>query len=181
MTREARKLSMRSDDSAYRSVEKETTSGRSSSQSHTSSSPIGDCGGYIEKTKSLSKKKKSKKLGDSEINVQLEGIYYSGVLYFFRCIFESNYSIILKVDYKKPLGFSVTKTSNGQPIAFEPVCTKEKNLQTIFFNYDTIVDFSIGIQENLKHFFSQPKANESLNISNENLKAEIEGKVATFN
>jgi len=92
---------------------------------------------------------------------------------------------LYQVEYKKPLGFCVTKTSDGQPIEFEPVSNKQKNLQTIYFNYDTIVDFSIGIQEEVK----VAKQDNSLNLTqkmspfddqdkemnNENLKAEIEG------
>ena len=68
------------------------------------------------------------------------------------------------------------KTSNGQPIEFDPVCSKKGNLQTIYFNYDTIVDFSIGIQEDLKKTQAQPKPlSISSSNSNDNLKAEIEG------
>jgi hypothetical protein len=74
----------------------------------------------------------------------------------------------------------VTKTSTGQPIEFEPVSSKQNNnLQTIYFNYDTIVDFSIGIQEEenaSKQVTTQfiPSLLSKDN-DNENLKAEIEG------
>ena len=81
------------------------------------------------------------------------------------------------VEYKKPLGFRVTKTSDGQPIDFEPVSTRQKNLQTIYFDYDTIVDFSIGIKEeqqlNRPHQAQLPSPQDD--NDNENLKAEIEG------
>jgi len=74
----------------------------------------------------------------------------------------------------------VTKTSTGQPIEFEPVSSKQNNnLQTIYFNYDTIVDFSIGIQEDESaskqsntQFIPSLLSKEN---DNENLKAEIEG------
>lgn len=75
------------------------------------------------------------------------------------------------------MGFSVTKTSDGQPIDFEPVSTRQKHLQTIYFNYDTIVDFSIGIKEeqqlNRPHQAQLPPPQDD--NDNENLKAEIEG------
>ncbi len=70
----------------------------------------------------------------------------------------------------------MTKTSDGQPIDFEPVSTRQKHLQTIYFNYDTIVDFSIGIKEEQQLRSHQTQLSPSQDDNdNENLKAEIEG------
>ena len=68
----------------------------------------------------------------------------------------------------------MTKSSNGQPIDFEPVYSKPNNRHTILFNYDSIVDFSIGIQENAKPCITQSLSRESTS-TDEVLKAEIEG------
>ena len=67
----------------------------------------------------------------------------------------------------------MTKSSNGQPIEFEPIFSKPNNRQTIFFNYDSIVDFSIGIQESVQPSITTTVSQDD---SDEILKAEIEGK-----
>lgn len=61
--------------------------------------------------------------------------------------------IINQVEYKDQLAFEVKK-SNGQPIEFQPLVVKQKSAgdetndrrQVIYFNYDSIVDFSIGVK-----------------------------------
>ncbi len=50
-----------------------------------------------------------------------------------------------KVENKKKLAFFVTKASDGQPIDFEPI-EKPNDKHVIYFNYDTIIDFSIGVK-----------------------------------
>ncbi len=52
---------------------------------------------------------------------------------------------VFEVENKKQLAFFVTKTSDGQPIDFEPV-EKPNDRHVIYFNYDSIVDFSIGVK-----------------------------------
>lgn len=57
-----------------------------------------------------------------------------------------------KVEYKDQLAFEVKK-SDGEPIEFQPVVQSSDhpdNRQVIYFNYDSIVDFSIGVKGNSK-------------------------------
>ena len=88
-----------------------------------SSSSLGkysDLGSLIERTKTEIHKK-LKDLKTAEIKVQLE------------------------VEYKNKLAFRVTKTSDGEPIDFQPL-EQPNDRHVIYFNYDSIVDFSIGVK-----------------------------------
>lgn len=74
------------------------------------------------------------------------------------------------MEYKDQLAFEVKKASNGQPIEFQPV-KNANDRQVIHFNYDSIVDFSIGVQKRLE---TNPTSSSS---ADETLNAQIEVSV----
>ncbi len=51
----------------------------------------------------------------------------------------------LEVESDKPVEFEVTKARDGQPVDFQPLL-QPNNRHTIYFNYDQIVDFVIGVR-----------------------------------
>jgi hypothetical protein len=51
----------------------------------------------------------------------------------------------LEVESDKPVEFEVTKAKDGQPVEFQPF-VHPNNRHVIYFNYDQIVDFAIGVR-----------------------------------
>ena len=51
----------------------------------------------------------------------------------------------LEVEYNNPVDFEVKKASDGTPVEFQPV-EHPNNRHIIYFNYDRIVDFIIGVK-----------------------------------
>ena len=80
--------------------------------------------------------------------------------------------ILLLVEYKKPLEFSVKKSRDKQPLEYKSLA-EFNDRQIIRFNYKTVVDFTIGVKNkpSLASLYDD-------GFNQQNLKAEIESKIA---
>ena len=77
--------------------------------------------------------------------------------------------VLIQVEYKKPLDFSVKKSADGEPVEFKSF-QKLNDKQGINFKYESIVDFTVGVKNRLATFSSE----------DESLFAEIESKKNLF-
>ena len=77
------------------------------------------------------------------------------------------------VENKNPLAFKVTNSNDGKPIEFQPY-KRPNDRQIIYFNYDSIVDFTIDVRNT-----SPLPEEDSLSNSEETLNAEIDSKYLT--
>jgi 2,3-bisphosphoglycerate-independent phosphoglycerate mutase len=80
-----------------------------------------------------------------------------------------------KVEYKDQLAFEVKKASDGQPVEFRPA-QNVNDRHVIYFNYDSIVDFSIGVKNPEQDTLSSSDSSDSSSKKAETLNAYIEGK-----
>lgn len=72
------------------------------------------------------------------------------------------FSRFFLVEYKDQLAFEVKKSIDGEPIEFQPVQNSDDR-HVIYFNYDSIVDFSIGVKSRLSPDNESKPKEERLN------------------
>lgn len=68
------------------------------------------------------------------------------------------------------------KASDGQPVEFRPA-QNVNDRHVIYFNYDSIVDFSIGVKNPEQDTLSSSDSSDSSSKKAETLNAYIEGKI----
>lgn len=151
----------RTTDSAYESNDKNESSPKRASRRRSdslglkksNSNQLSSLENILERTK-------------SEINKKLKDLKAAAI------------KVQLEVEYKNPLAFVVTKASNGQPIEFQPI-DKPNDRHVIYFNYDSTVDFSIGIREDPAN--QVLNKDDSSDSSEQVLNAEIESRTKIIN